>query len=221
MVVWARREEALTWLVWPAVEVLSPIYRYTPPDVGLGPRPSLFLPWVWLTTTFAFLTTLPMLIGLVWAIVRPASFAALRRSLWQFQLISYVVLALAVWYLRSSLVPQWFAHLRVDSMTLPTGFAPTNLLAEYVGFAAARIVVYSLAALFGIFSVFVSRARRSEGRPGINLLLPLGVLCLAFMSVSAVMLPRQSALQACWILPMAGLYALCLLASLFRREIRR
>ena len=223
MAVWGYREEALAWLLLPVVEVSQRIYPYTPPDLGLDPRPSLFLVSVCLATTFAFFTTLPMLMGLVWAIARPASFAALRRSLWQFRLLSYVVLALAVWYLRSALVPQLFAHLMVDSMTVPIGVAPTNLLKEYVGFAAARLVVYSLAALFGIFSVFVSRARRGSVRRRIGGLLPLGVLCLAFVSVSAVILPMQSALHARWILPMAALYALCLLASLLphRPEIRR
>jgi hypothetical protein len=113
-------------------------------------------------------------------------------------------------------------QLSVDSVTAPIRILPT-ILEEYVGFAAVCLVVYSLAALFGIFSVFVGRARRGEGRRGIGAALPLGVLFLAFVSVSAGMLPMQSALQARWVLPMAGLYAICLLASLLPRwpESRR
>jgi hypothetical protein len=105
--------------------------------------------------------------------VLPTSLAAMQRSLWQFRLISYVVLALAVWYLRSALVPQVFARWVVASVTVPINVSPTILVEEYVEFAATRLAVYGLAALFGIVSAFISRARRAEGRSKSSALLPL------------------------------------------------
>jgi hypothetical protein len=216
--VWAYKEHSLYWLVGPMVEIWLRINPDPRPELVLGPRPSLFLVYACLATTFAFVTALPLLVGLLWAIVRPTSFAAVQRSLWQFRLISYVVLALAVWYLQSVLVPQVFAQLVINSVTVPIHVSPTILLEDYVGFAATRLAAYSLAALSGIVSVFVSRARRDEGRRGISALLPLGVLGLAFVSVSAVMVPMEPQLQAQWILPMAGLYVLCLVAMLLPRR---
>jgi Sec-independent protein secretion pathway component TatC len=219
IVVWGfYREETRTWLVRPMVEIWWRTNPPSQPDLGLEPPPSFFLVNVCLATTFAFLTTLPMLIELLWAIVLPTSLAAIQRSLWQFRLISYVVLALAVCYLRSSLVPQVFARWVVASVTVPINVSTTILVEDYVEFAASRLAVYSLAALFGIVSAFVSRARRAEGRSKSGAPLPLGVLWLAFMSVSAVILPMEPELQARWILPMVALYVLCLMATLLPRR---